>query len=386
MKKNFDLKNIGMGFVFLLCNITSVAVVAQLMGLNIPMALLMTGVNTLIFRSLTKKKLASVMGVSGLYVGSFLLIANKYSVEYALGGCLMAGILYILFALVLVKYQQKIFRHIPKYILSFAIVLIGLSLIPIATDLMSTNILLGLFTLIIMLIIEFKAKGTLRLFSMPIAIIIAFLINGVFNGFTFVEPQSLEIILPKFNLESFLTISTIAFAVVFEAIGDCKNTGEIMGIDIINEKGMLPRVFFANGIGSILNGLVGVGCATTYSEQNSAVYITGHKDTRAEIWTSIMFILLAFITPVTSVILSIPSAIFGGCLLYLYGCVVIGAIKQINESGINLETEKKPFIIMSIGLGLFFLNFTIAGVAISSIAVSMVVMIVMNIIVKDEVQ
>lgn len=381
--RSFDFKNIGMGFVFLLCNITSVVVVTQIMGLNIPLALLMTGINTLIFRKLTKQKLASVIGISGLYISGFLLITEKYSIEYALGGCVMAGVLYLMFALIISKYQKQIFKYIPNYILSFSIVLIGLSLIPIATDLISQNLILGLATLMLMLIIEFKGKGTIRLFSMPIAIIIVFLIDGFINGFNLVEPQTLSIILPKFNLESFFTISIIAFAVVFEAIGDCKNTGDIMGVDIINEKGMMSRIFLANGIGSILNGFVGSSCATSYSEQNSAVQLTGHKDTKAELWTSLIFILLAFVSPLSGIILSIPSSIFGGCLLYLYGSVVINAIKQINNSGINLETEKKPFIIMSVGLGLFFVNFVIFGITISSIAISMLVMIIMNIIVRD---
>lgn len=379
----FNFKNVLMGFVFLLCNITSVVVVTQIMGLNIPLALLMTGVNTLIFRYITKKRLASVIGISGLYIGGFQLIANKYSIEYALGGCLMSGILYVIFSLVLFKYQHKIFKYIPEYILSFAVVLIGLSLIPIATSLVSSNLLLGFVTLFVMLFVEFKAKGITRLLSMPIAIIIASIINWCINGFNIIEPQILSVTLPKFNIESFFTVSIIAFAVAFEALGDCKNTGDIMEVDIINEKGILPRIFLSNGIASILNGILGAACATTYSEQNSAVQLTGHKDTKAELWTSIMFIILAFITPFSSLILSIPSSIFGGCLLYLYGSVVINAIKQINYSNINLNTDKKPFIIMSVGLSLYFISFVIKGVTISSIAVSMLVMLIMNTIIKE---
>ena len=94
--------------------------------------------------------------------------------------------------------------------------------------------------------------------------------------------------------------------------------------------------------------------------------------------------LLAFFTPFTSLILSIDTSIFGGVLLFLYGSVVINAIKQVTESGIKLDS-KKPFIVMSVGLGIFFINFTISGVSISSIAISMFVMVVMNAILKDEV-
>ena len=382
--KNLTCKNIGMAFVFMLVNVCSVVVVTQIMGLNIPLALLMCGINTILFNIITKAKLCSFIGISGLYISGILLISEKYSPSYAMGGVIMSGILYIIFGLIMIKWQDKILKYFPKYILSFAIILIGLGLIPISTNLISGNLTLGLLTLLIMVILEFKLKGTSRLFSMAIAIGIVYIGNGLINGFTFTEVQHLEFIMPQFNLESFLTISIVSFAVVFEAIGDVKNLGDIMNIDILKEKGMLGRILIANGIGSILNGSFGSASATTYSENASALLITKYRNKYMQFINGFIFMLLAFFTPFTSLILSIDTSIFGGVLLFLYGSVVINAIKQVTESGIKLDS-KKPFIVMSVGLGIFFINFTISGVSISSIAISMFVMVVMNAILKDEV-
>lgn len=382
--KNLTCKNIGMAFVFMLVNVCSVVVVTQIMGLNIPLALLMCGINTILFNIITKAKLCSFIGISGLYISGILLISEKYSPSYAMGGVIMSGILYIIFGLIMIKWQDKILKYFPKYILSFAIILIGLGLIPISTNLISGNLTLGLLTLLIMVILEFKLKGTSRLFSMAIAIGIVYIGNGLINGFTFTEVQHLEFIMPQFNLESFLTISIVSFAVVFEAIGDVKNLGDIMNIDILKEKGMLGRILIANGIGSILNGSFGSASATTYSENASALLITKYRNKYMQFINGFIFMLLAFFTPFTSLILSIDTSIFGGVLLFLYGSVVINAIKQVTESGIKLDS-KKPFIVMSVGLGIFFINFTISGVTISSIAISMFVMVVMNAIIKDEV-
>lgn len=382
--KNLTFKNIGMAFVFMLVNVCSVVVVTQIMGLNIPLALLMCGINTILFNIITKAKLCSFIGISGLYISGILLISEKYSPSYAMGGVIMSGILYIIFGLIMIKWQDKVLKYFPKYILSFAIILIGLGLIPISTNLISSNLTLGLLTLLIMVILEFKLKGTSRLFSMAIAIGIVYIGNGLINGFTFTEVQHLEFIMPQFNLESFLTISIVSFAVIFEAIGDVKNLGDIMNIDILKEKGMLGRILIANGIGSILNGSFGSASATTYSENASALLITKYRNKYMQFINGFIFILLAFFTPFTSLILSIDTSIFGGVLLFLYGSVVINAIKQVAESGIKLDS-KKPFIVMSVGLGIFFINFTISGVTISSIAISMFVMVIMNAIIKDEV-
>lgn len=382
--KNLTFKNVGMAFVFMLVNVCSVVVVTQIMGLNIPLALLMCGINTILFNIITKAKLCSFIGISGLYISGILLISEKYSPSYAMGGVIMSGILYIIFGIIMIKWQDKVLKYFPKYILSFAIILIGLGLIPISTNLISSNLTLGLLTLLIMVILEFKLKGTSRLFSMAIAIGVVYIGNGLINGFTFTEVQHLEFIIPQFNLESFLTISIVSFAVIFEAIGDVKNLGDIMNIDILKEKGMLGRILIANGIGSILNGSFGSASATTYSENASALLITKYRNKYMQFINGFIFILLAFFTPFTSLILSIDTSIFGGVLLFLYGSVVINAIKQVTESGIKLDS-KKPFIVMSVGLGIFFINFTISGVSISSIAISMFIMVVMNAILKDEV-
>lgn len=378
--KNLSLKDIGMGFVFMLVNITSLVTVTKIMQLNISSALLMTGVNTILFFFLTKGKLMSCLGVSGLYVASTLLISQKYGVEYAMGGVVLAGLMYCVLSILVSKF--KLLSYVPKYIMSFGIILIGLSLIPISTSLITSNLLIGLISMCVMLIVEFKAKGVVRLFSLPIAIAVSSIIYFLTNGFVPVEVQTVGFIIPKFNLESFLTISLISLSVIFENLGDVKLVGDVLDIDVDKEVGF-GRTIFANGIATILNGFVGVGCATTYSENTSSIYITNYKKKSTILITGLFFIILSFIKPISSFILALPQEAFGGALLFLYGSVVINAINQVLESGINLNTDKKAFIIMSTMLGLFFVTFSIGGVAISSIAISMVVGILMENFIKE---
>lgn len=382
IKKVFGLKDIGMGFTFMLVNLASVVAVTSMMGLSISSALFMTGVNTILFFFLTKGKLMSVLGISGLYTIAIPMITEKYGVEYTCGAIVLAGVLYCILGM-LVK-ACKLLKYIPKYIMSFGVILIGLSLIPIATILMSGNIYIGLFTMLVMIVIEFKCKGVVRLFSLPISIAIGsavyFAIFG-FNLSTAIQPMTF--IIPKFNLESFLTVSIIALSVVFENVGDCKNVGDILHMDVDKEVGF-HRTIIANGICSILNGFVGAAPATTYSEQSSAILITGYRKKAVVLITGIFFILLSFIKPFSSLMLTIPNEVLGGSLLFLYGSVVVNAIKQVLESDINLATDRKAFIIMSTMIGLFYITYTIGGLSISSIAISMVVGIIMHNIIRGK--
>lgn len=382
IKGLFNLKDIGMGFTFMLVNLASVVAVTSMMGLSISSALLMTGVNTILFFFLTKGKLMSVLGVSGLYTVAVPMITQKYGIEYTSGAIILAGVLYCILG-VLVK-KCNLLKYIPKYIMSFGVILIGLSLIPIATFLISGNMLVGLFTMLVMIIIEFKCNGLVRLFSLPISILIGSVVFFMINGFNLADNlQTMSFIIPKFNLESFLTVSIIALSVVFENIGDCKNVGDILEMDVDKEVGF-HNTIIANGICSILSGFVGVAPATTYSEQSSAILITGYKKNAVVLITAIFFILLSFIKPFATLMLTIPNEVLGGSLLFLYGSVVVNAIKQVLESDIDLAKDRKVFIILSTMIGLFYVTYTVMGLNISSIAISMVVGILMHNIIKEK--
>lgn len=382
ISKQFTLKNILMGVTFFLVTITSVVVVTQIIGFNLPLALLFTGISTILFHIITKNLLATIVGVSGLYVPSILYISQVYGKEYALGGVIGAGVMYLIYGIIMVKYQDKFMQIIPKYLLSTVIILIGLNLIPIGVSLVESNIVVGLISMSVMLIVELFGGKKIRLFSMAIGIIVGTFAQYLFYGLDLAplsQQLSIEVMSPKFNLSAFLTISLVSLAVVFETLGDSKNIGEISKVDIFKEIG-LGRIFIANGIASILGGLVGTAPFTTYSEQNSAVQITEYRNPWAEIFSGVFFIILAFSTPLIKYLLVIPSAAFGGVVLFLFSTICISAIKQIVDSKINFDKDKNAFIIMGTMLAISFIDFVFCGISISSIALATFAGIVLNVI------
>ena len=382
MRKLLSKENLYMGLVFLLINITSIVVVTNIIGFNLPLAFLACGVNTIIFHKLTKDKLPSFIGTSGLFIGGILTISAKYGTEYAVGGVFLSGVLYIIISLLFIKWQDNILNLIPQWLLSVGIVLIGLGLLPIGKDIISSNLVVGLISLITIVIIELKASNKVRLFSMPIAIAVGSVYYFITNGIPTVEPQKLLLTLPKFNLESFFTISIITFATIFEIFADCKLSGNIANIDLFKEVGMF-RVIFANGVGSMINGLIGVAPTTSFSENNAGVQLTGKRNPDIQIVTSILFIILAFLTPVTNLFLMLPQEAFGGCLIFLFANIVINGINQIIN--LDLKNNKKVNMIMSLMLAVFSMSFIVGGVSVSSIAVAMVIGIILNKLIKDEV-
>ena len=379
MKELFSKKNIGYSFVFMLINITSITVITSLTGLNLRMAFIASGIATLLFHKLTKNKIPSFIGMSGSFVGGMIAVSQSQGVEYALGGVIGGGVCYILMALAFFKYQDKILKYLPPYILNIGIMLIGLSLTPIGANLFSVDIVISAISLITLLVIELKVKNPkVKMFSIPIAILISTLVSFVVRGIPTIEPQTLEFIAPKFSLEAFTMISVVTLATLFEVLSDLKFAGDLIEVDTFKEVGV-GRILLGNGIGSILSGLLGANNTTSYSENNSGVQLTKYKSGYAQVGASLLFILVALIPHALDIFLYIPQASFAGVVLYLFASITINGMRGLLGDMHN----KKKFMITCLALGLSFATYTIGGVTVSSIFVAVAVAIILNIVIKD---
>lgn len=374
-----NLKLLGMGGVFFLVNFTSIVVITQILGLNLPVAFLMSGIGTIIYHLIIKNRLCNFTGISGLYVGGMLLITEKYSIEYALGGVVMAGILYLIFGLIYFKWQDKIMNYIPQYIISISLLLIGLNLLPIGVDLVSENLLVGGVAVITMLLIELFGNKNVKLFSMPISILAATIVFYLFNDINtelLSNTMQINFISPKFNIESFFTVSLLMLGAQFEIFGDTDLISKAMKVDQYKEVGF-GRIFTGIGITGILNGFAGAGMSCSYSESNSAVIITDYKNPNAQIVAAVLFILLAINSNLLVFIQLIPMSAFGGVLTLLFATIIMSAIRQLINDKKALQSNKS-FLIMATMVSISFITFIIGGINISSIAIATIVGIVLN--------
>jgi uracil permease len=376
------MKNFAYGALHALVSFTAMAVVTSVLGLSMVYAFLFAGIGTLVFHLVTKNRLPSVLGVSGLYIGSILFVSQTFGLPFVFGGIITAGLVYIIFGLIMLKWQDKIMNLFPDWLLSIVILLIALSLIPIGVGLAGTNLLIAVVAIATTALVDISGIQKLRPFSMPLGILIATLVafftTGIDISFAF-TPIEFSWVAPQFNWQAMLTIGGVALAVLFEMMGDIKNTGSIIGKNVFKEVGV-GRISIGNGLATLIGGFGNSNCYTTYSENNAFLIQTRYYNPKAQIWTALIFILLAFLTPVHSLILSIPTEAFGGVLVYLFSLIGINAIRNILNSGIDLNKDDKVFVIMSTMLAVSVLSFMIAGVAVSSVAISAIVGIVLHLI------
>lgn len=370
-----------MGISHLLVSFTSIVVVTRILGFNLPMAFLFSGLATILFHLVTNHKLPVVMGVSGLYLGSIIYVTSEYGKEYAMGGILVAGLIYILFGLVMLNKsrQRRLMKLFPTWLLSVTVMLIGLNLLPIGVSMLTSNMLIGLTAFFGVLIVDLFGGKSLKLFAMPIGVVLGTLVGaltGAIDMSVLSQPQALDFQFPKFSLPAILAIAPVAFTVIFEMLGDIKNTSDIIGIDVYEEVGV-GRIAIGNGIGTFFGGMLGANAYTTYSENSAFLMLTKFFDPRAQIVTAFLMIAIA-LTPITNIVMLIPSEALGGVVAYLFAMITVNSLKQLFNSGIDLNKDVKEFIIITVMIVVAWTPCVIFGIEFSSVSVATLVGVIMN--------
>ena len=148
---------------------------------------------------------------------------------------------------------------------------------------------------------------------------------------------------------AFIPISLVSFS---EHVADHKNLSSIIDHDLVNEEPGLSRTVMGDGVGNITGTFFGVCPNTTYGESIGCVAITKNASVVTTIATAILCVVLAFITPVTALLRTIPTCVMGGICLALYGFIAASGLKMLK--GLEVAEGKNLFtlsVILISGLG-----------------------------------
>jgi uracil permease len=170
----------------------------------------------------------------------------------------------------------------------------------------------------------------------------------------------------------------VAFVVFAEHIADHKNLSSIIDKDLTADPG-LHRTLLGDGVGSFAGALFG-GCPnTTYGESVGCVAITKNASVATITATSVLAILISFVSPFVAFLDSIPGCVMGGVCITLYGFIAVSGLKMIQK--VDLENNANLFTVSAILIpGIGGMAMAIGKVYITSIACALVLGIVVNVI------
>lgn len=381
-------------------------------GLSVQVTLICAGLGTLFFHLCTKLKVPAFLGSSFAFLGGFSTIAQLNTgifadmtmgekLPYACGGIVVAGALYLILALVIkVVGVKKVMRFLPPVVTGPIIICIGLSLAPSAVSNASTNWILALIALAVIIIFNIWGKGMFRIIPILLGVVISYAAALIMHAAGLTNPDGSAILnftevasaswvglppfqLCKFNLTAILVMAPIALATMMEHIGDMSAISATVGENFIEDPG-LHRTLIGDGLATAFAGMVGGPANTTYGENTGVLELSRVHDPRVIRIAAVFAVILSFIPKMAEIIGSMPSAIIGGVSFMLYGMISAIGVRNVVENHVDF-TKSRNLIIAAVILvsGLGFSNgltFTIAGTSITltGLAIAALAGIILN--------
>lgn len=341
--------------------------------LTIPVALVTSGIGTLIYILCTKGKSPVYLGSSFAFIAPIAAAYVKGGISGAMTGVVAVGIIYVIFAII-VRFIGKgwIDKLLPPIVIGPMIMIIGLGLAPSAIsqiglgtgeEIAWKGVFVALVSFLVTAMVAVRGKGFLKIIPFLVGILsgyIAAVCVGLVDFAPVLEASFFSI--PQFmipfvsympSLSALLTIAPIALVTMAEHIGDHTALSAIVGKDLLKEPG-LERTLLGDGIATIVAGLLGGPANTTYGENTSVVGMTKI----ASVWViglaAIFAICLGFLGKFTALVSTIPNPVLGGVSLLLYGFIAVNGLKVLIKNQVDFENTKNVIVASSmlvLGLG-----------------------------------
>ena len=350
---------LGVQHVFAMFGAT--VLVPLLTGLNVSVTLFCAGLSTLWFHFVTKGKVPVFLGSSFAFLGAFASITkgDPEMLPYVTGGIMCAGLVYILFAILIFTFgAKKILKLFPPVVTGPIVILIGLILAPSAlNNCMSGTIanpgeprwIIAIIAIATVIMTNMKGKGMIKIIPILISIVVSYLVAFIL-GWTKPFEASSQIFSipkftgPKFEISAIITCIVVALAAVIEHIGDIAAIGETCGKNFFENPG-LARTMLGDGIGTSIAGFLGGPANTTYSENTGVVALTRVYDPFVLRIAAIVTIILSLIPNVDAFINTIPSEVIGGISFVLYGMISAVGFRTLVDNKVDFTNQRNIFII-----------------------------------------
>ena len=388
--------------------------IPQICGIPIAPALLGAGVGTLIYQLFTRGQSPMFISSSGAFVaaviGALALGSTPNYTAVFIGG-LIVCIVYCVIGICINKFGTSwINKLLPPVVIGPIVAVIGLNLATFIPTYFQINgqysllgFGLGILTLIITALISHYGKGFIKNLPFLFAILIVYafaailtvcgipIINfAVFKDvhliqipdFAFLHFNKINWVLMPQILLLFLPLSLVTFS---EHLSDHKALSAVIGTDLTQKPGV-GYTLIGDGIATAFGCLVAGLPNTSYGE---SVGTTGFSKICSKYVISLAAVIMAisaFIGPLQAFLVSIPSCVFAGCSIILYGYITLSGIKTIISNNIDLVHNNKNITIvatvLTIGVSGMVCDFGI--VSLGTTALAMIVGIILNLILKEK--
>lgn len=385
-----------------------------LTGMNPSLALLTSGLGTLLFQLFTRGKVPAYLGSSFAYIAPIIAVQSTLGSERWLGAAqgaiIVVGLVYAAVALIIAKAGTDwLDRVMPPVVIGSVIVVIGMGLAPVGiqmaglctgaecgkefVSIAQTDVQIALVTLAATIVAAVILRGFFAVIPVLIGIVAGYLYAALVGAVDFEPLRAAAWIglpwatggyaLPTFDWVAISLVVPAAMVTIAEHLGDVFVLSKVVGREFYKEPG-LTRTLLGDGLATSLAGLLGGPPNTTYGENVGVLAITRVYSTAVIGLAAVFAILLAFVPKIGAFLQTIPTPVMGGISLVLFGIIASSGIRTLVESGIDFG-DKRNLIIASVvlGIGIGGAELGFGRVTFSGMALAALVGVVLNLLLPD---
>lgn len=387
--------------------------IANICGTPISSCLVGACIGTLTYQIITKFRSPIFISSCGATVsavcGALALGNGQNYLAVMIGGLVILAV-YASFAL-FIKFKgiEKFNKLFPPVIVGAITMVIGLNLatfiptyVHTGSETANWEILVALITMFTVALSSHYFKGFLKTIPFLIGIIVGYAVAGVITACgaaRLIEFGTIDSFfqLPDFSFshygENKLTWSMVlqvivlflpvAICAILEHYSDHKTLSNIIGTDLTVEPG-LHRTLLGDGVASALGTII---CGLPNTSYGESIGTVGFSKV-ASVWiltiAAGLLGILGFIQPVQVFLNSIPSCVFGGCSMILYGYIAASGLKTLVNNKVDFEDNKNLIVvsvILTVGVGGAMIKIT-DSFNLSGVAFAMLLGVILNLILK----
>ena len=397
------------GLQMVLSVFVATVLIANICGVATSGALIGAAFSTLSYIIITRGKSPMFLSNSGAFVAPvlFALGISGYT-GVAIGG-FTACVVYCILGAVFTRIPyQSIYKVFPPSLIGAVTTVIGVNLMGFISGYLGETgqwgVAVALITMVSIALISHYAKGSMRILPFLLGILIGYAVaviltlTGVCNLVDFSVFDNLKFVqMPDFAFTHWMGMNSIVdwsivmpIVIMFaaytvsacmEALSDHAASGGIIGVDFYANPG-LGKIFFGEGIGNLISACFGGLGSCSYGESVATIGFSRVASVYVTATTAIMLGLLGFIAPIQAFIASIPSCVFAGAAIILYGFIACSGVKMLQKVDLNVQ---KNLIIVSAVLSLGISGLVVGGevISFSATALALIVGVILNLILKE---
>ncbi len=359
-----------------------------LMGFDPNLAVLMSGIGTLLFFVITGGRVPGYLGSSAAFVG-VVIAATGFSgqganpnIGVALGGIIACGLVYTLAGLVVLRAGTRwIERLMPPVVTGAVVMAIGLNLAPIAVHSVSASAFdswMAVLTVLCIGLVAVFSRGMIQRLLILVGLLLSCLLYIVLTHFLDLgKPMDFQALAaapwfgvphlsaPSFDGQAIMLIAPVAMILIAENLGHLKAVAGMTGRSMDPWMG---RAFIGDGLATMLSGAVGGGGVTTYAENIGVMAVTRVYSTLVFAAAAVIAIALGFSPKFGALIHILPTPVIGGASIVVFGLIAVAGARIWLQNQVDLSRNDNLIVVavtLTIGAGDLTLSlgsFTLGGI------------------------